>query len=616
MNRYLYYVFIFYFFSCYLQAQVRINEILSSNLSYANDSYGDYDDFIELYNPTNEIIDLAGYYLSDDFNYLTKWIFPQDDSLFIIFPNEYIILWADNEPSQGSEHLSFSLNKDGESVILTDIDGSTIIDQKDYGTQIADISFGRSSSENNVWLYFTSPTLGAQNSSVGFEGIIDIPNIYPEGGYIYEPSIVSIINNNSEELIYYTLDGDYPTPYAVLYEDQFIVSNTTIVNARAFRDNHVPSFSNSFIYLMNESYSLPILSVMTDPINLWDDSFGIYTNYLEEGINWERRCNNQYFTNNLPLFYTSSGIRIQGRSSRVRPKKSFRLFYKNAYEQDRLIYPLFGMNGPTSFKNLVLRSGYDDDIQMPTGTLIRDPLVSEIWQKLGMLTSRSKFCNLIINEHFISDHTGYFDFDLIRYLKDSIEVKFGTIDEWSVLNSFIRETDFTIMDNYQEALNRIDMENFLNLQALIICAEYRSWGWGVSAYRNKNPSAKWKWTIWDMDRAFTNSNWNGFVFLNDTTGYEKPNTFAFRLLKNEQFKFDYINRISDFLNTIFKPENLIAEIDSLKNILDDDIVYEANRWGVDTSNWEQNIQTLRLFAINRSDIVKQQILDYLVMVQL
>ena len=66
MNRYLYYIFIFHFFSCYLQAQILINEILSSNLSYANDDYGDYDggdygdfgnfDYNEILDETDDIL--------------------------------------------------------------------------------------------------------------------------------------------------------------------------------------------------------------------------------------------------------------------------------------------------------------------------------------------------------------------------------------------------------------------------------------------------------------------------------------------------------------------------------------------------------------------------------
>ena len=61
---------------------------------------------------------------------------------------------------------------------------------------------------------------------------------------------------------------------------------------------------------------------------------------------------------------------------------------------------MFEGEGPTSFKNIVLRSGYDDDLQMNRGTLIRDPLVSSLWDELGELTSRGIFSNLYINNQY------------------------------------------------------------------------------------------------------------------------------------------------------------------------------------------------------------------------
>ena len=67
-----------------IKGQVVINEFLASNLISVQDEYGDYDDWIELFNPTEDPLILSGYYLSDDMGNLNKWVFPQDDSLFII----------------------------------------------------------------------------------------------------------------------------------------------------------------------------------------------------------------------------------------------------------------------------------------------------------------------------------------------------------------------------------------------------------------------------------------------------------------------------------------------------------------------------------------------------
>ena len=56
---------------------VYISEIMADNFSTQADEDGAYSDWIELYNPTSEAIDLDGWYLSDNPDNLIKWIFPQ-----------------------------------------------------------------------------------------------------------------------------------------------------------------------------------------------------------------------------------------------------------------------------------------------------------------------------------------------------------------------------------------------------------------------------------------------------------------------------------------------------------------------------------------------------------
>ena len=59
-----------------IQSDVVINEISASNQSIMADNEGEFDDWIELYNNSNEAISLAGYALSDDLLERTKWVFP------------------------------------------------------------------------------------------------------------------------------------------------------------------------------------------------------------------------------------------------------------------------------------------------------------------------------------------------------------------------------------------------------------------------------------------------------------------------------------------------------------------------------------------------------------
>ena len=82
-------LFLFILFSS-IKGQIVINEFLASNLITAHNQSGDYGDWIELFNPTENTLILSGYYLSDDIDDLNKWVFPQDDSLFIIPAGELL----------------------------------------------------------------------------------------------------------------------------------------------------------------------------------------------------------------------------------------------------------------------------------------------------------------------------------------------------------------------------------------------------------------------------------------------------------------------------------------------------------------------------------------------
>ena len=99
---------------------VLINEVASVNRSSYIDDYGEFEDWIELYNPGREEVDLAGWFISDDEKDLTKWQIPSGyKHLTKLYPYSYIILWADHDTLQGPLHVNFELSKKGEEVVLS-----------------------------------------------------------------------------------------------------------------------------------------------------------------------------------------------------------------------------------------------------------------------------------------------------------------------------------------------------------------------------------------------------------------------------------------------------------------------------------------------------------------
>ena len=116
-----------------------INEVLANNNNLQKDEYGQREDWIELYNNSDAVMDLSNYYLSDTASYKQKWMLPAGTS---IAPHAYLIVWADDDRYQLQLHTNFKLSNDSGMLILSDAFGNTI-DSMYYGAQLADISYGR-----------------------------------------------------------------------------------------------------------------------------------------------------------------------------------------------------------------------------------------------------------------------------------------------------------------------------------------------------------------------------------------------------------------------------------------------------------------------------------------
>ncbi len=141
--------------------ELQISEFLAINETILADNYGEYDDWIELINYGTHPINIGGYYLSDKLNDSNPHMIPDTfTAITTINPNEFIILWCDRDLDQGPLHLDFKLSGNGESIILLDKDGTTIIDEYSFLQQSPDISMGKIGDD---WVFMEYPTPGAAN---------------------------------------------------------------------------------------------------------------------------------------------------------------------------------------------------------------------------------------------------------------------------------------------------------------------------------------------------------------------------------------------------------------------------------------------------------------------
>lgn len=143
-------------------SQVIINEVQSSNSSTISDNFGNYDDWIEIYNPNSYNVEIGGLVLKDN---VDIWKIPTDDESTLLTPYSYFILWADDEEFQGKFHTNFKLSAaNGEFLGLYDTDSTTVIDHINIPPLNANTSYGRC---NNGWVILNKPTPKQANNCAG-----------------------------------------------------------------------------------------------------------------------------------------------------------------------------------------------------------------------------------------------------------------------------------------------------------------------------------------------------------------------------------------------------------------------------------------------------------------
>lgn len=144
-------------------SDLRLNEILVYNDSNAVDDFGMHPPWIEIFNSAFNTVNIGGCYLTDDLNNPKKYWIPTGDPLTKIERRNYIVFWADNQPTHGIFHLNFSLNE-GKTIALFDTNGKTLIDKIEIPAgQKPDITYGRKANDSDEWMFLEKSTPGANN---------------------------------------------------------------------------------------------------------------------------------------------------------------------------------------------------------------------------------------------------------------------------------------------------------------------------------------------------------------------------------------------------------------------------------------------------------------------
>jgi len=144
-----------------------INEFLALNNGTNQDEMGQFEDWVEIYNPGVETVEMGGLFLTDDLAQTTQWMFPDTT----IEASGFLLVWCDNDETDGPLHTNFKLSGDGEEIGLFGrlAAGNNTIDSYAFGAQTADISEGRLPDGDDNWVFFEVPTPGDSNTTTAID---------------------------------------------------------------------------------------------------------------------------------------------------------------------------------------------------------------------------------------------------------------------------------------------------------------------------------------------------------------------------------------------------------------------------------------------------------------
>ncbi len=506
--------------------------------------------------------------------------------------------------------------------------GGALIDRYNIRIIPFGVSVGRTGTENKL-AYFKEPTPGEANASPS-EGAVSAPMMSTAPGSYDGAQQITLSCETAGAAIYFTTDGTEPTQSSAQYTGAIPMDKTGIIRAKAYKDGYIESGVTTATYIIGELHKLPVVSLVTDPDNLWNDQTGIYAKgsgagaeYPFQGANFwkqgERPASFEVFDRSgAEVFSQDIAIRIQGGYSRGKNQKSFAIFARSEYGDGSMDYAFFDNRPYTEYQSLVLRNGGQDQNIGKIREAVALALVEG--QGFHFLTQASKpyvvylngeywgvyFLMEKRNEDFIAQHENFDDPDSLNVLKASSLVVQGSNAGYKELIRYVDGRDMSVKENYDYVAARIDTDSFMDM---MICQLWIA----NSDYANlmfyQMPEGKWKqiyydfcWTLGASDGGYNHPTLK--YRLNPS---KAGSSLLAGLLKNDEWRNKFIERFAWALKEVYNPDRVIAVIDDIAGQVRGEMGAERGKFGGTVANWEAQVEKMKDFANHRGAVIVQQL---------
>ena len=581
--------------------ELLINEIMAQNIDeYVSPAF-QFDGWIELYNPTDHIVGLNNLWFTDDATNKKKWQAPTN--MGTLPAKGYAIVWFDDN-ALCPTNADMKLDTDGGEIIISNDEGD-IICQASYPESLPRISYARTTDGGTLWANTDSPTPGKENSASAF-GTSQLEAPVVEAGSTVFSNIMTIQVEIPEGCtLRYTTDGTLPTTTngKVSTTGKFTFSDTRNYKFRLFKSGMMASGVTTRSYIKwDKNYKLPVLSVVSDPDFLYDDSLGVYV----QGVNgipgngqkspcnwnmdWERPVNMSYISENGQMLVNKDvNLEMCGGWSRAWTPHSFKLKGDKKLDGNKNFdYPFFSAKPYIRNRTLQVRNGGNDN-----SCRIKDAALATIMQTSGIDIDLQSYqpVHEFINGEYIgvlnirepnNKHYAYANYGLDNDEIEQFEMnpdsgyvqKEGSGQLYQRL--YTLSADAANANTYEEIKQMVDIDEYTNYMAALMYLGGTDWPQNNVKGFVPLDGGKFRFVSFDLDFAFnTNDPFGTFEWKQNYTFDELYNglprvnqeikfvTIFLNLLNNNEFRKKFIDTYCLMGGSVFEAERCNDIIDSL-----------------------------------------------------
>lgn len=518
--------------------------------------------------------------------------------------------------------------------------------------------------------------------------------IFSKASGFYEEAFELELTSNSGT-IYYTLDGTLPDNTSIKYEKPILITDATnLDNTYSMRTDvstgfekeeiekhsadypgyQVPDYKidkavivravtydetrDTYSEVKTASYfigfsqkngydNMKILSIVTDPSNLFDYETGIYVtgkaygeyvkeyrnsddyywreefwtlwmaNYRNRGIKWEKKAWCQFFDESgQQVLEQECGIRIHGASTRAYNPKSLNIYAREEYDGSKALQYDFWGTGYYPAEVTLSQGGNDQR------TKSKDYLISETVKDLNVSTMNYEpyvlFLNgeywgiYWLNEKYNAQYIGYYydvDCDNVIMIKqDGLEEGSEGEDDkyYYKMVEFCSKSNVAEAENYQKVCELVDMESYLDYYAVMLYLGRRDdWpGGNFALWRVKKTEegpfgdGKWRWMMYDFNSPGYGVNFDSIEY-----AMERDEMFK-NLMTNGTFREQLLCRIEELSDTVFDFEDMDVNINEFQMFIAEPMKENDRRFYNDGSLdvFNEEIESLRHFLQKEKQI--------------